>query len=177
MSALPPKAGMCGALVHVRFVPIADIVTQFRVSQNFQVLQDSVCDLPVGTETSPATSGANGSGASTRPPTETNVGRFRPWASTHLSNRLRSARFGRCTAWFSEDRNQCVVAAEQPARGLKDAVGDEQCGEHIDRIVIVAEQHDRTEERGQREIEYPPLRDVPEGECREERQTGVAGEE
>jgi hypothetical protein len=26
MSALAPKADMCGALVHVRFVPIADIV-------------------------------------------------------------------------------------------------------------------------------------------------------
>ena len=25
MSALPPKADMCGALAHVRFVPIADI--------------------------------------------------------------------------------------------------------------------------------------------------------
>ena len=25
MSALPPKADMCSALVHVRFVPIADI--------------------------------------------------------------------------------------------------------------------------------------------------------
>ena len=27
MSALPPKADMCGALGHVRFVPIADICT------------------------------------------------------------------------------------------------------------------------------------------------------
>ena len=26
MSALPPKADMCGALAHVRFVPIADIM-------------------------------------------------------------------------------------------------------------------------------------------------------
>ena len=26
MSALPPKADMCGAQAHVRFVPIADIV-------------------------------------------------------------------------------------------------------------------------------------------------------
>jgi len=26
MSALPPKADMCGALAHVRFGPIADIV-------------------------------------------------------------------------------------------------------------------------------------------------------
>ena len=25
MSALPPKADMCGALAHVRFVPIADM--------------------------------------------------------------------------------------------------------------------------------------------------------
>ena len=29
MSALPPKADMCGALVHVRFVPIADIAVLF----------------------------------------------------------------------------------------------------------------------------------------------------
>jgi len=29
MSALPPKADMCGALAHVRFVPIADIVLLF----------------------------------------------------------------------------------------------------------------------------------------------------
>ena len=27
MSALPPKADMCGALAHVCFVPIADIVS------------------------------------------------------------------------------------------------------------------------------------------------------
>jgi hypothetical protein len=30
MSALPPKADMCGALAHVRFVPIADIVFRPR---------------------------------------------------------------------------------------------------------------------------------------------------
>jgi hypothetical protein len=30
MSALPPKADMCSALGDVRFVPIADICTQFR---------------------------------------------------------------------------------------------------------------------------------------------------
>jgi hypothetical protein len=29
MSALPPKADMCGALAHVRFVPIADIAPVF----------------------------------------------------------------------------------------------------------------------------------------------------
>ena len=29
MSALPPKADMCGALADVRFVPIADIVPLF----------------------------------------------------------------------------------------------------------------------------------------------------
>ena len=29
MSALPPKADMCGATRHVRFVPIADIGTPF----------------------------------------------------------------------------------------------------------------------------------------------------
>jgi hypothetical protein len=27
MSALPPKADICSALVHVRFVPIADIIS------------------------------------------------------------------------------------------------------------------------------------------------------
>ena len=34
MSALPPKADMCSALVHVRFVPRADICTSrlFRIS-------------------------------------------------------------------------------------------------------------------------------------------------
>ena len=31
MSALPPKADMCGALADVRFVPIADIA-QIRIS-------------------------------------------------------------------------------------------------------------------------------------------------
>ena len=30
MSALPPKADMCGALAHVRFVPIADIGRAIR---------------------------------------------------------------------------------------------------------------------------------------------------
>ena len=30
MSALLPKADMCGALVHVRFVPIADIAAPTR---------------------------------------------------------------------------------------------------------------------------------------------------
>ena len=29
MSALPPKADMCSALAHVRFVPIADMSTLF----------------------------------------------------------------------------------------------------------------------------------------------------
>ena len=32
MSALPPKADMCSALVHVRFVPIADIDGDSRMS-------------------------------------------------------------------------------------------------------------------------------------------------
>ena len=72
---------------------------------------------------------------------------------------------------------QRVVAAEQPARHLEDAVGDEQRGEHVDRVVIVAEQHDRAEERSQRQIEHPPWRDVPEGECGEQRQAGVSGKE
>src|SRR5207253_9242571 len=44
------------------------------------------------------------------------------------------------------------------------------------RIVIVAEQHDGSEEAGQREIEHSPLRDVPEGKRGEKRQTRVAGE-
>ena len=30
MSALPPKAEMCGALAHVRFVPIADMAPPIR---------------------------------------------------------------------------------------------------------------------------------------------------
>ena len=34
MSALPPKADMCGALAHVRFVPIADIGTLINVAAN-----------------------------------------------------------------------------------------------------------------------------------------------
>ena len=32
MSALPPKADMCGALAHVRFVPIADIAAYLPMS-------------------------------------------------------------------------------------------------------------------------------------------------
>ena len=32
MSALPPKADMCGALADVRFVPIADISKQLGLS-------------------------------------------------------------------------------------------------------------------------------------------------
>ena len=32
MSALAPKADMCGALVHVRFVPKADIVTLYSIT-------------------------------------------------------------------------------------------------------------------------------------------------
>ena len=34
MSALPPKADMCGALGHVRFVPIADIKHFHRLLLN-----------------------------------------------------------------------------------------------------------------------------------------------
>ena len=34
MSALPPKADMCGALVHVRFVPIADIAGRRNFNGN-----------------------------------------------------------------------------------------------------------------------------------------------
>ena len=30
MSALPPKADMCGALAYVRFVPIADVGLHFQ---------------------------------------------------------------------------------------------------------------------------------------------------
>ena len=33
MSALPPKADMCSALAHVRFVPIADIRELIRASR------------------------------------------------------------------------------------------------------------------------------------------------
>jgi len=40
MSALPPKADRCGALVHVRFVPIADIprFTQSPLAELWRVL-------------------------------------------------------------------------------------------------------------------------------------------
>jgi len=33
MSALPPKADMCGALGHVRFGPIADIASPLRLEE------------------------------------------------------------------------------------------------------------------------------------------------
>jgi len=52
MSALPPKADMCGALAHVCFVPIADIrktrqiaVTQWRVRTRCRI---STCVWPFG---------------------------------------------------------------------------------------------------------------------------------
>ena len=37
MSALPPKADMCGALAHVRFVPIADMLISFDRARRMSV--------------------------------------------------------------------------------------------------------------------------------------------
>jgi hypothetical protein len=53
MSALPPKADMCGALVHVRFVPIADIrphsIDQF-ISAAEQRIRHRKAEHPGGLE-------------------------------------------------------------------------------------------------------------------------------
>ena len=48
MSALPPKADMCGALAYVRFVPIADI-NRCLPHLGFFSLGDGRISLQVGT--------------------------------------------------------------------------------------------------------------------------------
>ena len=49
MSALPPKADMCGALVHVRLVPIADIavVSTYRADPASEVFYKPTPYWPV----------------------------------------------------------------------------------------------------------------------------------
>ena len=49
MSALLPKADMCGALAHVCFVPIADIPTSIRTDQLVGISCDHFVDFPPST--------------------------------------------------------------------------------------------------------------------------------
>ena len=48
MSALPPKADICSALVHVRFVPIADIAEGFFRSYCRPALRNPSRNLLIG---------------------------------------------------------------------------------------------------------------------------------
>jgi hypothetical protein len=49
MSALPPKADMCGAQAYVRFGPIADIVLGFGSRQSYSMISSAIESTPDGT--------------------------------------------------------------------------------------------------------------------------------